>query len=135
MECCCGGKIVNRTAIDTGIAINTYRENPYGGGRVHVWLSWSGGTADSNSDEMTMPPGGEGNKKVSYMAGFTKPGDPNTSIDAVNLSPCKYDFKKLNDCLSNTAAALDGTLGGDCRKFADKLLGDCKEASKGCTSP
>lgn len=128
-ECCCNGKVVSTKAIDTGVVKHKWSENPDGSGKVHVWLTWDGGSADSNSDSVIMSPG---SGKVESPAGATP--SPSTPTP-LKLSPCEYDFKKLNACLTRQASELKGSRGGDCRDFANKLFDDCKTESRGCTSP
>ena len=128
-HCCCKGKIVAKEPIDTGVVKHKWSANPEGPGKVHVWLTWDGGSADSNGDDL---PVGPGSQKVASPAQAT-PG-PSTATP-LKLSPCEYDFKKLNACLTRKAGQLNGTWGGDCRDFANKLFEDCKAESKGCTLP
>jgi hypothetical protein len=129
IECCCNGKVVSTMAIDTGVVRHQWNDSAHGGGKVHVWLTWDGGSADSNSDSIVLTPGSQ---KVESPAGATP--SPSTS-KRLKLSPCAYDFKKLNACLTRKAAELIGSRGGDCRDFATKLFDDCKAESRGCTSP
>lgn len=129
LECCCQGKVVSKAPAETGVVKHRWNANPDGSGKVHVWVTWSGGSADSNGDSVVLEPGSE---TVSSPAQST----PSPSEDEpIKLSPCEYDFAKLNACLSRKAAELNGTKGGDCRDFAGKLIGDCQEESKGCTAP
>jgi hypothetical protein len=128
-SCCCNGKIVSKTPKETGVVKHTWRENPKGSGKIHVWLTWNGGSADSNGDSVVLEPGSE---TVSAPA-FSTPSP--SQDEPLKLSPCEYDFAKLNACLSRKAAELNGTKGGDCRDFAAKLTSDCQEESKGCTAP
>lgn len=129
IECCCNGKVVSTKEIETGVVRHKWSENPNGSGMVHVWLTWDGGSADSNSDSIVTPPGSH---TVSSPAGATP--SPSTPTP-IKLSPCEYDFKKLNTCLSRRAQERIGSDGGDCRAFAGDLLGECMTESKGCTAP
>jgi hypothetical protein len=135
-HCCCLGRIVSRRKIPSGVVTHSWRENSSGGGgRVHVWITWLGGSADSNSDEM-LRAGGPGDRKVRVPAGFTMPAtSPGYSSEALELSPCKYDFSKLNACLSREANALQGQSFGLCWSLPSHLIGKCMAESKGCTVP
>lgn len=129
LQCCCNGKVVAKAPAETGVVKHEWSANPDGSGKVHVWVTWSGGSADSNGDSVLLDPG---SRKVSSPA-FSTPSP--SEDEPLKLSPCEYDFAKLNACLSRKAAELNGTQGGDCRDFAGKLIGDCQEESKGCTAP
>jgi hypothetical protein len=133
-HCCCNGQHVAKAPIKTGIVKHVWHQNPQGAGPVHVWLTWVGGSADSNADEMTRPPG---NGKVASPADWTRPDeDPgNDPPEHVMLSPCEYDFGALNTCLSTLASAYRGRRVGDCRLLPDILLNACKKVSRGCTVP
>lgn len=129
LECCCNDKVVSMAPVNTGVVKHKWGENPQGPGKYHVWVTWDGGSADSNGDSVVMDPGSQ---KVSTPA-FSTP-TPNTSTP-IKLSPCKYDFKKLNACLTRKAGEMQGSRGGLCGEFVDRLIDDCAKESKGCTAP
>lgn len=130
-HCCCNGKIVSKTPVDSGVVSHKWNENPNGAGPYHVWLTWPGGTIDSNADALIKPPGAAGDQKIHSPATIKEPNVP-TSL---KLSPCQYDFAKLTACLSKKATELEGSHGGICKDFAEKIFDDCKNESKGCTAP
>jgi len=129
-NCCCNGRIVSKDPVDTGVVSHQWNENPNGAGPYHVWLTWPGGSIDSNADELIKPPGAAGDQKVHSPATVK---DPNVETP-LKLSPCRYDFARLMACLSRKATELDGSQGGICRDFATKIFEDCKSESQGCTS-
>ncbi len=135
-DCVCEGKTVKRDSKATGVVTHTWRENSNGGGgRKHVWITWDGVSADSNSDEM-LRAGGPGDRKVKVGAGFTMPSDsPGYSSEALKLSPCDYDFRKLKACIGREAGALNGQVFGLCWDLPPHLISKCKAESKGCTPP
>ncbi|MEI7728083.1 MAG: RHS repeat-associated core domain-containing protein [Verrucomicrobiota bacterium] len=129
-SCCCNGKIVSRQPIDSGVIafrwsgnVPTPSGNPY-----HAWLTWPGGSIDNNAII--------GMYIVSSpAAGPTLYTTPAPQQNSVKLSPCDYDFEKLHRCLNNKAAQLNGTSDNRlCDKFAEAILSECLEESKGCTA-
>jgi hypothetical protein len=68
---------------------------------------------------------------------YTNPQPGETrSTTRIILSKCEYDFDKLNACLGRKAAAAKaaGRSPLQCGAFVDKILSECQEESKGCTS-
>lgn len=130
-ECCCKGQVISRKAIDTGVVTHKWIGSPGANGTpVHWWLTWDGGSADANSYALLMQPG---DGKIASPAGATP--TPNKSIP-LKLSPCDYDFKKLNACLSRLAAELKSSQQWWwCWDLPPYMIKTCKEESKGCTAP
>ena len=89
-ECCCKGKVVSTKAIDTGVVKHKWSANPGGSGKVHVWVTWNGGSADSSGDSVVQEPG---SRTVSSPA-FSTPSP--SQDEPLKLSPCEYDFAKLH---------------------------------------
>jgi RHS repeat-associated protein len=148
-HCCCKGKIVSKTPIDTGIEKWQFissqpnpptASNPSGAPDMHWWLTWPGGSVDANLINSTGDSGGgvngpQGGGYVSSPALAVKWNWPGTNTP-VKLSPCKYDFDKLIACLSRKAAyyAAKGFYSvGNCQAFVDNILGECIDESRGCT--
>lgn len=135
-HCCCRGYLVARAAADTGIKREQWtgaQPVPGAGTPYHVWLTWDGGSVDNNAVIGTY-------LVSSPAAGPTlynnpQPGETRTTT-RILLSKCDYDFDKLNTCLSRKAAAAKaaGRSPLECGAFVDKLLSECEEESKGCTS-
>ena len=101
-----------------------WKQNPKGAGKVHEWLTWDGGSADSNGDSVIFEPG---SKRVSFPAqSMPSPSDD----EPLKLSPCEYDFEKLNACLSRKGATENGKYGGMCWDLPPKWIGDCMKESK-----
>jgi len=57
-HCCDGkGQVIPNAPKATGVVTHSWRQNKHGGGPVHWWLTWSGGSADSNGDAHIFTPG------------------------------------------------------------------------------
>jgi len=125
---CCDGKghvVPRNKKMPTGVVTHTWKANPTGTGKYHVWLTWDGGSADSNGDSVIFEPG---DRKISSPAAAMPA--PIFKSDPLELSPCEYDFDKLNACLSNKGATLNGQRGGLCSELPPKWIEECKSASK-----
>jgi hypothetical protein len=127
-HCCLDGVATSKASIDTGVATHKWTGAPDASGNtpVHYWLTWDGGSADANSYALVLQPG---DGRVQSPAGQTPA--PNTR-DKLKLSPCAYDFKKLNACLAREASALaaSGINFGMCWKLPPHLIDTCKAESK-----
>ena len=120
--------VVERTPIKSGVVTYIWR-GP--NAMWHHWITWPGGSADSNATFLLHPPG---DRTVRTPAmGMSSDGTPTD----VMLSPCSYDFSKLRSCLSRVANELAGKpgLGGLCDEFVRNILEKCKNESSGCTVP
>jgi hypothetical protein len=127
-HCCCGDSVVSRDAVDTGIATHRWEGVPGPNGTpYHVWLAWPGGSLDINAII--------GMYIVSSPAAGPILYTP-ASYTPLKLSPCKYDFEKLINCLNTKAAALKGQqrIGTLCDSFAKNILWGCIDQSEGCTA-
>lgn len=128
-HCCCKGKIVAKEPIATGIVTHKWKGTPGAGATpVHYWVTWDGGSADANSYSLLMQPG---DGKVSSPAGATpSPSEPSP----LKLSPCEYDFKKLNACMTRLADGLKAsTAWWWCWELPTHMINTCMSESKGCT--
>jgi hypothetical protein len=129
-QCCVDGRVLEKKEVETGVVVHTWRLNANGAGQMHVWITWEGGSADSNSDEMYRA-GGPGNRQVRSPAGYVSlASDPGYSNEPWKLSPCKYDFEKLNACLSRVAEELNGQVFGLCWDLPPHLKSTCAAESK-----
>jgi RHS repeat-associated protein len=140
-ECCCNGKVVRKTAVDTGVTKVGYEPGESHFPPAHHWLEWSPpsdpddpGSADSNGQ------GNPGRVSVPAIKVVIPPWEsPQPKKETIKLSPCDYDFAALRSCLYKTAKALQGQVfgaGGDnCLSFQQYLLDTCLPKSKGCTAP
>jgi hypothetical protein len=129
-HCCRQGKVIAKAPVETGIVTHKWTGTPGAHGvPVHYWISWNDGSADANSYALIMQPG---DGKVSSPAGQTPSPNKPTPL---KLSPCEYDFNKLNACLSRLAAEWNGKYFGMCWDFPPFLIDACKKESKGCTLP
>jgi hypothetical protein len=123
-HCCIDGEVLPRKPIETGVVTHTWHQNPNGPGKYHVWLTWDGGSADSNGDSVIFEPG---NRRISSPAlSMPSPSEDKTLL----LSPCKYDFKKLNACLSTKGATEKGKPGGLCSELPPKWISECMKESE-----
>ena len=132
--------IVDRDKVFSGVINWAYTSSIFkdANGRYfgHVWISWPGGSADSNGDSM-FSLDGQGSQTVASPAFASKMKFENsqgTTSSTLDLSPCEYNFNKLWNCLSRTAASMTGTNGGMCHEFTKLILNKCLESSKGCTA-
>ena len=118
--------VVEKTQITSGVVTYIWR-GP--NAKWHHWMTWPGGSADSNSSFLLTPPGDQ--IVHSPAMGMSSDGTPTE----VMLSPCSYDFTKLHSCLSRVANDLAGKSGGLCDAFVKSILQTCLSESKGCTAP
>ena len=148
-HCCCKeGKVVDNDStnesglvkneeIDSGISrwkIEFPRNSQ--GTPVHYYLTWLGygsdGSAESNRNN---------DWKVEVPANYFQilPDGRIFAIGEeipVKLNPCKYDFKKVHQCLSRKAEAMKGMIlaGQYCWTFVTSMIADCTTAEQsGCT--
>jgi len=127
-DCECEGRQVKKKPVETGVRTHKWFGQPVPSGvATHHWITWNGGSADANSYALLIQPG-DGVAKS--PAGQTP--DPSES-HPLKLSPCEYDFRKLNECLTRLAAEWDGKRFGMCWDFPPFLIESCKRESKGCT--
>lgn len=91
----------------------------------HVWLTWSGGSVDSNGD----------GRQIVHSPAFTMPNSQNSSgysngDRAITLSQCEYDALSFVTCLNQTVERDNGKHGGMCNTYVDSLVEKCKVEAK-----
>ena len=138
--CCCNGqtirnggagcKILEKKEIETGVVTHKWTGiSTPDGTPMHQWIVWDGGSADANATAIFSQPG-DGIVRSPALGVMT----PNTAT-LLKLSPCEYDFKKLNTCLTRIAGEKNGQYFGYCDDFVSFMISTCKAESKGCTMP
>jgi hypothetical protein len=141
-ECCCDGLVIQKKKTTSGIFtvkwLSPYPnpQNPGSAHDMHVWLTWPGGSIDSNAyhnDIIFSPAAGPRMPEYQFPLPHETP---------VMLSRCVYDFEKLYKCLSRKASQfipMKTPIGvgmfppGNCEDFAKWILNSCMRESKGCT--
>ena len=144
--CCCKVKTMPKAEIETGIVKLHWRSPSPDPGRIdgahpmHRWLAWPGGSVDANAINFSSGRIEIGGRVFSPAAAesleWMRPADR----FPLKLSPCRYDFKKLINCVAAkaTAAASRGQYNGpapQCQTFVEGIIRDCMNSSKGCTEP
>ena len=91
----------------------------------HVWLTWPGGSVDSNGD----------GRQIVHSPAITMPNSENSSGHsngdrAISLSRCEYDFLGFWECLNRTVKRENGKHGGMCNTYVDSLVERCKAEAK-----
>jgi hypothetical protein len=126
---------------DTGLKLWDWTgtiPDPVKGFPFHVWLTWDGyvGSIDANA----LDSGIVRSPAIAPSLPFYKAPPPHYGV--IRLSPCEYDFEKLNRCLDGEAAILADSIVGQaggattdlCIEFVVQMLGKCMSQSKGCTA-
>jgi hypothetical protein len=138
-KCCCNNKeILDRAPVDSGVSLHSWEGDPdpnaYGQTPIHEWITWNEneflGTYESIDSN------GRNNRKVSYPAIGPPAGGWERAPSSVKLSPCEYNIKAFNKCLSDYGelSTKSDCVGGLCDEFVEDLVESCMKASKGCGS-
>jgi len=121
--------VKNKAPVETGVIKYKYRA---GGGPMHWWIKWPGGTVDVNGGAV-IDPHLEDRKVIKPASIPSNSSKNNTTPDPVRLSPCEYDVDKFSKCISSKISLMigsDNPYDGLCDGFVNGLVDDCKKESK-----